>query len=358
MAQGTTTFITNPLFSLSPRTPSKITSFNHFITTRFFSPLSPPSLSSLQLRPSSSMFIVHANSNPIDSISIENEKEISHSSANLLACPVCYQPLTWITDPRFSIDAIPGSTLQCSTCQKTYAGNQTHIDLITTGETKNNDEPMPLSTELFRLPLVSYLYERGWRQTFTILGGFPGAEKEFEIMKGFLKPVLGGNILDASCGSGLFSKLFAKSGLFSLVVALDYSENMLKQCYEFIQQEENFPKENFTLVRADISKLPFVSNSIDAVHAGAAIHCWPSPSAAIAEITRVLRPGGVFVATTFVLDGPLSYVPFLNQITKNTGGFSFLSERELEDFCRASGLVQFKCIRNRRFVMISATKPI
>jgi len=66
---------------------------------------------------------------------------------------------------------------------------------------------------------------------------------QFELMKGFLKPVLEGNIVDASCASGLFSRLFAKSQLFSFVVALDYSENMLQQCYEFIQQEENFPKE-------------------------------------------------------------------------------------------------------------------
>lgn len=66
---------------------------------------------------------------------------------------------------------------------------------------------------------------------------------QFELMKDFIKPVVGGNIVDASCGSGLFSRLFAKSGLFSHVVALDYSENMLEQCYEFIKQEENFPKE-------------------------------------------------------------------------------------------------------------------
>ena len=58
-----------------------------------------------------------------------------------------------------------------------------------------------------------------------------------------MKPVLRGNIVDASCGSGLFARLFAKSELFSLVVALDYSENMLRQCYEFANQEENFPKE-------------------------------------------------------------------------------------------------------------------
>lgn len=38
---------------------------------------------------------------------------------------------------------------------------------------------------------------------------------------------------------------------------------------------------NFILVRADIARLPFVTSSVDAVHAGAALHCWPSPSAAV-----------------------------------------------------------------------------
>lgn len=81
-----------------------------------------------------------------------------------------------------------------------------------------------------------------------VVGYVPNAKDmmialQFELIKNFLAPVLGGNIIDASCGSGMFSRIFAKSGLFSSVVALDYSENMLKQCYEFIKQEENFPKE-------------------------------------------------------------------------------------------------------------------
>jgi hypothetical protein len=38
---------------------------------------------------------------------------------------------------------------------------------------------------------------------------------------------------------------------------------------------------NLALVRADISRLPFASCSVDAIHAGAAIHCWPSPSNAV-----------------------------------------------------------------------------
>jgi len=77
------------------------------------------------------------------------------------------------------------------------------------------------------------------------------------------------------------------------------------------------------LVRADVARLPFPSASLptgaprgfflehrrrqetltarrgetprapcppSAVHAGAAIHCWPAPTLAMAEIARVLRP--------------------------------------------------------------------
>jgi hypothetical protein len=84
------------------------------------------------------------------------------------------------------------------------------------------------------------------------------------------------------------------------------------------------------LLRADVGRLPFATGSVAALHAGAAIHCWPNPTAAVcldsavmlplcsftreggltlsqasrtlqvAEISRVLQPGGVFVASTFL----------------------------------------------------------
>ncbi|KAL4335611.1 hypothetical protein GQ457_07G020620 [Hibiscus cannabinus] len=289
---------------------------------------------------------------------VVTEKEDS-GGASGLACPICYDPLTRISDSPLYVGETVGSNLQCNTCKKTYSGNQTHLDLVASSGSKQYDESMPLATELFRTPVVSFLYERGWRQNF-IFGGFPGPEKEFDMAKNYLKPVLGGNIVDASCGSGMFTRLFAKSGLFSQVTALDYSENMLRQCYEFIEKEENFPKEKVTLVRADISRLPFESSSVDAVHAGAALHCWPSPSTAVAEISRVLRPGGVFVATTYLFDGPFAFLPFLRTFRENIMGIAgsqiFLSERELEDLCRTCGLVGFTCMRNGMFVMISARK--
>lgn len=276
-----------------------------------------------------------------------------------LACPICYKPLMVRSDSPLNLASTIGSGLECYTCKKKYTYNNIYLDLTLASGLLDYPESMPAATEFFRNPLVSFLYERGWRQNFT-WGGFPGQEKEFKMAQDYLKPTTGGTIVDASCGSGLFSRLFAKSGMYSQVVALDFSENMLQQCHEYILQE-NIQNENLILVRADISRLPFVSNSVDAVHAGAALHCWPSPSSAVAEISRILRPGGIFVATTFILDLFLPVVPIFRAAReiyiRATSNHIYLSERELEELCRTCGLVGFKCARNGPFVMISATKP-
>ncbi|KAK8623530.1 hypothetical protein V6N13_118413 [Hibiscus sabdariffa] len=187
----------------------------------------------------SSTAIVETQTQPTGPV-VEGKEE--SSDANVLACPICYDPLNRTDNSPLCVGSTSGSKLQCNTCKKAYFGNEKHLDLVASSGFKRYDESMPLVTEIFRTPMISFLYERGWRQNFKF-GGFPGPEKEFDLAKDYLKPVFGGNIVDASCGSGMFSRLFAKNGLFSQVIALDYSGNMLRQCYEFIEKEENFPKE-------------------------------------------------------------------------------------------------------------------
>ena len=63
-------------------------------------------------------------------------------------------------------------------------------------------------TQLFRSPLVSYLYERGWRQGFKN-AGFPGIDVEFEEVKSFFAEAEGGVVVDMSCGSGLMTRRLA-----------------------------------------------------------------------------------------------------------------------------------------------------
>ncbi|KAF0900292.1 hypothetical protein E2562_030462 [Oryza meyeriana var. granulata] len=293
---------------------------------------------------------------PDEAFAEPSVESAAENKLSKLACPICYYPLLSSSDQSAPFNV--ASSLECSTCKKFYPSRGDYWDMTVAVGSAEYSESTTLATELFRTPLVSFLYERGWRQNF-IWGGFPGLEREFEMAKTYLKPTAGGIIVDASCGSGLFSRLFVKSELYSLVVALDFSENMLKQCNEFVKQE-NISDETLALVRADISRLPFVSSSIDAVHAGAAIHCWPSPACAVAEISRVLRPGGVFVASTFIADILPPAVPVLRigrpYISQFTGSNIFLSVVEFEDLCRACGLADFKFVRNGFYIMFSATK--
>jgi ubiquinone/menaquinone biosynthesis C-methylase UbiE len=54
----------------------------------------------------------------------------------------------------------------------------------------------------------------------------------------YLEPTYGGVLLDVSCGSGLFTRRFAELDLFSAVIAIDFSENMLRQTLNYIMDDE------------------------------------------------------------------------------------------------------------------------
>lgn len=47
-------------------------------------------------------------------------------------------------------ESASGSSFECSTCKKTYFGNETHIELTVSSGAKNYGESMPASTEIFR----------------------------------------------------------------------------------------------------------------------------------------------------------------------------------------------------------------
>ncbi|KAI6682431.1 hypothetical protein NL676_036312 [Syzygium grande] len=274
----------------------------------------------------------------------------------IFSCPICYEPLIRRGPSGLNLEAVYRSGFKCNKCNKSYYRKDNFLDLTVTAGSREYIEVKPARTELFRSPIVSFLYERGWRQNFNSRG-FPGQDEEFKMAQEYFKPAQGGLLVDVSCGSGLFSRKFARSGTYSGVIALDYSENMLRQCYDFIKQDDAVLKANLALVRADVSRLPFSSGLVDAVHAGAALHCWPSPSNAIAEITRVLRSGGVFVGTTFLRytsNTPWIIRPFRQRNARN---ISFLTAEEIEDLCTACGLTNYTSKIQQSFIMFSARKP-
>jgi SAM-dependent methyltransferase len=148
----------------------------------------------------------------------------------------------------------------------------------------------------FQSPLTSFLYERGWRSGFNA-NGFPGIEKEFEEVLEFFKPVAeGGVVVDLSCGSGLMARRLTSSKVFRRVIGADLSPTMLLEA-DSRQGSGSAPLE---LIRCDVANLPIQTESVDAIHAGAALHCWTRRIEALREVHRSLKKGGRFFASTFL----------------------------------------------------------
>lgn len=279
-----------------------------------------------------------------------------------LACPICQ------TTP-FKVRQVsgqPAGDLHCPRCQRRFASSSTSIDLtLTSGvDQKVYQQRFWGGTEIFRNPLVSLAYERGWRQGFA-WAGFPGVEKEAQLALDFLQPAYGEAVVDMSCGSGLFSRKFLASGRFPGVIAADFSESMLREARQYFDQDTSLDPGKYVLLRADVARLPFTTGSVAAIHAGAAIHCWPNPQAALAEISRVLRPGGIFVASTFLTAaaplgqalGSDALVRPLRGLEPTNGAYRWWEEDELKDLCASVGLQGFQRERSNRFIMFCVTKP-
>lgn len=168
--------------------------------------------------------------------------------------------------------------------------------------------------DLFTSPTVSFAYERGWRQGFN-RAGFPGPEQEAQMAMDYFEPSMAKYydtrvLVDMSCATGLFTRRFTKSGKYKRVLGCDYSASMLNQARLYIENDKDLSNQKTTqldLVRLDVGRIPMKDASVDSLHAGAAMHCWPDLPGGLSEIHRVLKPGGRYFATTFLL----SYFSFV-----------------------------------------------
>merc|ERR1712086_156462 len=95
-----------------------------------------------------------------------------------------------------------------------------------------------MGRDLFTSPQVSFAYERGWRQGFAA-AGFPGADKEYEMVKEYFEPISPDTVVDMSCATGLFTRRLAKGGDYSRVLGCDYSDSMLTEARRRIEADSD-----------------------------------------------------------------------------------------------------------------------
>ncbi len=99
------------------------------------------------------------------------------------------------------------------------------------------------------------------------------------------------SVLEAGCGTGRFTFEVARAG--HQVTAIDYSAAMLDSCRERQAGEPEGGRVAFQ--QASIFELPFEDESFDAILSVHVLMHLPDYERALAELIRVLRPGGRLV---------------------------------------------------------------
>ena len=111
-------------------------------------------------------------------------------------------------------------------------------------------------------------------------------------------------VLELGCGTGsMWQGRQELIDSFSSLTLTDFSAGMLADA-----QKNLAGMRGIEFLQADIQSLPFADASFDFIIANMMLYHVPDKPKAIAEVRRVLRPGGVFVCATYGEEGLPSYV--------------------------------------------------
>jgi len=101
------------------------------------------------------------------------------------------------------------------------------------------------------------------------------------------------DVLEVGCGRGGGSSYIMRNFKPKKIVGVDYSSKAVALCRRFHQIQ------GLSFQYGDAEALPFASNSFDVVVNIESSHCYASMDRFLAQVKRVLRPGGYFLFADF-----------------------------------------------------------
>lgn len=182
---------------------------------------------------------------------------------SLLRCPACRDgALVGVGESKGAV---------CESCGVTFSRTESRVldlrrgrDAMLVGETEGPGRPSLAGIRVGR-PERSFEGASSWRAPAELLSALTSAVPR------------GGALLDAGCGAGDFRKPVSES-LGLQYVGLDIDADGAD-------------------LLADLHNIPFANGSFDAVVSFAVVSCCRRPAVVLAEFARVMKPGGVLVAT-------------------------------------------------------------
>jgi len=257
----------------------------------------------------------------------------------LLRCPRCRRgQLT----PDQDTPQLVFGPLHCPECHASFPVTEGVADLA----------PQPATSAFaqrgMEQRLIARSYERYVRPALQrALAGSP-LDRDSEYL--LYRSLLGhpeAPVLDLGTGTGLFARRLAREPDLPAVVGMDLSRAMLEEAVA--QGREAGVHVDF--LRAEAPYLPFQDDSLGAVLLAHSLHFIADVGRLLLEVARVLRPGGRFVASTWMPPGRAS------AFVQRRAGLHPREEEELRDALSAVGLVGFARLRLPPLLVVKAEKP-
>lgn len=158
--------------------------------------------------------------------------------------------------------------------------------------------------------LLSYGQDRRWKRRAVDL----------------VSPRSGERALDLATGTGDLAYLVRDRGVS--VIGLDITPRML-----VLAAAKRLPADRPAFVAGDMTMLPFPARAFDLVTTGYGLRNVPDLSQAIAEIARVLRPGGRLVSLDFNRpDHPMLRRAYLSYLSLVGGAIGWMLHRDPDTY--------------------------
>ncbi len=162
----------------------------------------------------------------------------------------------------------------------------------------------------------------------------------------------GAAVLDVPCGGGVALRGL-RAGQDVRYVAADISPAMLERT---ARNARDRGLDQVECVEADVEQLPFADATFDLVVSFTGLHCFPRPAAAVADIARVLKDGGIVTGSALLNDNGLRFTPL--RVAGRSAGLLGPSggETDLRRWLDAAGFTGAQITRSGALTYFRATR--
>jgi len=141
------------------------------------------------------------------------------------------------------------------------------------------------------------------------------------------------NLLDIGCGTGVFADRMRQELPAARIWGIDLVPGMLQKGADRWARHAGVVQP----VQGDSERLPFAAGQFDVVTCSNSFHHYPNQDKAVAEMRRVLKPGGCLLLVDGYRDAPWGWLIYDVCVASVEGNVHHCSRNRLRELCDLAG---------------------